>query len=248
MSNGMYENTQRVPPPPVRIRTKFYSSANVENSDSMMALDRSMKKNNGDENKSLEKKMANLTTSDVPDAGETGNGDKPVPNVKQPKVVVSKEKPSLSAAGKKPSSSRCLSNLAKIHEDETNDDLFSKPNMKIESNLKNLFVPFNNNNNNNSGSSNSSRRGFKIFPRSLSNAYNSRGQRTMVLEVKTDPSTCCVHRKSASKNGGKNNSRRCVTSQYVALGDGNWSLQSPSNFQALLTGSWTSIGKSTVFG
>ncbi|KAK6628829.1 hypothetical protein RUM43_002645 [Polyplax serrata] len=216
----MYENTQ-VPPPPVRARTKFYPSTSLDNSNFVRShVDEPRKK-------SLTKSLANLTIST--------SFEKWPPD----KTKTSKHK-SLSK-GKTPfplqkgTSSRSMSNLVRISEPK---NFFVPCQRRVDNSFRQNVAP----------ASGSFSPLMKKMSKSLSNVTCSKGSRTaFAVEVKTDRSSCCVHR-HLPRNSTVFMKPRHIPTSYEPLNDSNWSLQSSQHFQTLFKAPWVSLGKSSYFG
>lgn len=214
----MYENTS-IPPPPVRMRTKFYSTNNFNLAGKDVA-----------KMKPLSGSMANLTI------GEKASKPSEISlkTTKPKHKSLSKGKSSFFASQK--SSSKSLSNLVQIDENES----FFSNSKRPDKNFRNYSVS--------SVGSNLSP-GKKITSKSLSNLTCSKGLKPAFLEIKSDPRTCLVHRSLAKNGGASDFEKsRFFSSSFVSLGDSNWSLQSAKNFQYLYSGRWSSIGTSLAFG
>lgn len=226
----MYESMQ-IPPPPVRMRTKFYSPTNYDSSDYAQVYK--------PKNKAPVKGMANLSLNDKSETLKVQ---------KKPEVNGRCSEKRNGSVGKKDygkgkappvpkrSSSKSMSNLNLINESESSEVHYKCPkNLAVENNFRNYLVSSINSN-------------FSLKSKnskSMSNlSPNQKGPKFSLLHSRkySDSSSCCMHNgssKSSKSYSGKPKTMSAASSR--SLNDSNWSLQSSSSLQYMGNGRTSAV-------
>lgn len=214
----MYENL-RVPPPPVRMRTKFYTSG-IDNPNYMNKI------KDDAVLKSVEKNLSYMTISEGTDSLSSSKSRTAKPKTKY--MLRGKAE----GSSVKRSASKSLSNLSKI----TENDSFFSGSKRFDNNFRNFSV------------TSTLNPGTRITSKSSFNLGRGKGSRT-VVEVKTDPSNCCVHKNLVTNDKTLRFTKpRYLSSSYVCFDDGNWSLHTGNCLKTLNKGKWASNGTKCAFG
>lgn len=208
----MYESMQ-IPPPPVRMRTKFYSPTNYDSSDYAQVYK--------PKTKSTTKSMANLSINDTskPEVVKVHKKNEENGSVRKRDYGKGHSAPPVPLR----SSSKSMSNLTQVNENRCGDNHYKCPNsLTLENNFRNYSVSSVNSNCSLKSKNSKSMSNLNWNP-------NQKGPRFSLIHSRkySDTNGCCLHSNSTSSKSSNGSSKsKSLSASSKSLRDSNWSLQS----------------------